>query len=614
MVECHRLFLHGRRRADRHPAHSMKTTLPPFLAGLLIASTATAANWPGFRGADGTGISSEKNLPLKWSATENVRWHIDLPERGNSSPIVWGDRVFVAQAVGGENRRTLMCLDRATGKLLWQSGTTYTEREQTQRDNPFCSATPVTDGERIIASFGSAGLFCYDFAGKEVWHRDFGKMSHMFGNGASPVLAGDLCVLNFGPDEKARIIAVNKRTGETAWEVAAPGADSPALPPQPPREPEAARPPVPAPGEMLAPSMLSQGDKNADAKLSREEFTALAQNWFDKIDRDKAGKLDSRTFGERFADLVPSPQGFAPPAGGERRGGFNPVRGLGFGFFMRSDADRDGALTRDEFTGAFAKWFAEWDAAKSGALGDAALRAGLDATLPRPQPPRADSGIDFGGGGPDFSGRGGGRGPGGSWSTPLLIKSGDREELIVSFPSKISALDPKTGKELWSAKGLGGASYTTPVWGEGALVGTSSGPGGGAAVALKPDGGESWRLDRFKSAIGSGVISDGHLYTISQEGMAACADLKTGATVWEERLKGSGARGSSWSSILLADGKIYVPNQGGDVFVLRAAPKFELLATNSVNESTNASLAASDGQLFLRTDKSLWCFANAAAK
>ena len=227
---------------------------------------------------------------------------------------------------------------------------------------------------------------------------------------------------------------------------------------------------------------------------------------------------------------------------------------------------------------------------------------------------RSFGGGGGGGGGFGGGGRGGGRGSAGSWSTPLLIKSGDHDELIVSFPSKISALDPKTGKELWAAKGLGGASYTSPVSGEGALVATSSGPGGGAAVALKTDGSESWRLDRFKSAIGSGVISEGHLYTISQDGVAACADLKTGGTVWEERLKGSGARGSSWSSVLLADGKIYVPNQGGDVFVLRAAPKFEVLATNSVNESTNASLAASDGQLFLRTDKSLWCFANVGAK
>ena len=582
---------------------------------LAAALPATAANWPGWRGSDGTGVSSEKNLPLKWGATDNVRWHIDLPERGNSSPIVWGDRVFIAQALGAENRRTLMCLDRANGKLLWQSGVTYTEREQTQRDNPYCSATPVTDGERVIASFGSAGLVCYDFSGKEIWKRDFGKMTHMFGNAASPMLAGDLCVLNFGPDEKARLIAVNKRTGETAWETPAPKAESGEQVPQPQRELETARPAVPPPGEILAPQMLSQGDKNADTKLSKEEFAGLAQTWFDKIDRDKAGKLDSRTFGERFAELLPTPPNPAPSGAGDEPGGrrgFSPVRAYGFGFFTKSDADRDGSLTREEWSAAFAKWFSEWDATKSGMLDDAKLRAGLDAALPRPQ--FGGGGGGGGGGGFGGGGRGGGRGSAGSWSTPLLIKSGDHDELIVSSPSKISALDPKTGKELWAAKGLGGASYTSPVSGEGALVATSSGPGGGAAVALKTDGSESWRLDRFKSAIGSGVISEGHLYTISQDGVAACADLKTGGTVWEERLKGSGARGSSWSSVLLADGKIYVPNQGGDVFVLRAAPKFEVLATNSVNESTNASLAASDGQLFLRTDKSLWCFANAGAK
>jgi outer membrane protein assembly factor BamB len=87
-------------------------------------------------------------------------------------------------------------------------------------------------------------------------------------------------------------------------------------------------------------------------------------------------------------------------------------------------------------------------------------------------------------------------------------------------------------------------------------------------------------------------------------------DLKSGSTIWEERLKGPGPRGSSWSSMLLADGKIFVPNQSGDVFVLRASPKFEVLATNSVGEATNASLAASEGEVFLRTNSSLWCIAN----
>jgi outer membrane protein assembly factor BamB len=146
----------------------MKIHYCAFLASFVTPLFVSAANWPGWRGPNGTGISHEKTLPLKWSTNESVRWRVDLPGRGNSSPIVWGDRVFVTQAVSADNRRTLMCFDRASGKLLWQSGVTYAEREQTQRDNPYCAATPVTDGERVIASFGSAGVYCYDFAGKEL--------------------------------------------------------------------------------------------------------------------------------------------------------------------------------------------------------------------------------------------------------------------------------------------------------------------------------------------------------------------------------------------------------------------------------------------------------------
>jgi outer membrane protein assembly factor BamB len=282
------------------------------------------------------------------------------------------------------------------------------------------------------------------------------------------------------------------------------------------------------------------------------------------------------------------------------------------GFFTATDSNKDGTLTREEWTGTFAKWFTDWDADKSGALDEAKLREGLNAALPRPQ---------FGQGGPGGFGRGGGggggggRGPGGgSWSTPVLVKADGREELVIALPGCLVAFEPKTGKQLWLSKGLGSTIYTSPVSGEGTLIGMTSGPGGGSVIAVTPGGSgdvtESqrvWRKERFSSGIGTGVIHEGHLYTISQNGVAACTNLKDGNTIWEERLKASGSRGSSWSSMLLADGKIYVPNQGGDVFVLKAAPKFEVLATNSVNESTNASLAVADGDVFLRTDKALWC-------
>ncbi len=187
----------------------------------------------------------------------------------------------------------------------------------------------------------------------------------------------------------------------------------------------------------------------------------------------------------------------------------------------------------------------------------------------------------------------------------------------MNFPNRLAAYDPATGKQLWLSKGLGGTIYTTPLWGEGTLVAMSSGMGGGNAIAVKPGGAgdvtESqrlWRLERIKGRIGSGVIHDGHIYSITDNGIAECVELKTGKTVWEERLPATGSQGGSWSSIVLAGDRLYVPNQAGDVFVIRAVPKFELLATNSLKEPMNSSIAVSDGDLFIRTQQALWCVGN----
>src|SRR5881628_3689705 len=110
-----------------------------------ITISASAANWPGWRGPQGTGVSPETGLPLRWSTNENIRWRAPLPERGNSTPVIWGNRVFVSQAVEKENRRTLICFDRSTGKQLWQSGVAFPEKELSHETNPQCSASPVTD-------------------------------------------------------------------------------------------------------------------------------------------------------------------------------------------------------------------------------------------------------------------------------------------------------------------------------------------------------------------------------------------------------------------------------------------------------------------------------------
>ena len=141
----------------------------------------------------------------------------ELPEPGNSTPAVWGGRVFLTQPLSATDERALICLDRATGAELWRRAVEYTAEEATHRTNPYCSASPATDGDRVIAWFGSAGLLCWDFAGNELWRRDFGPQSHMWGYGSSPIFYQDLCVLNFGPGANERLVAVEKTTGETRW-------------------------------------------------------------------------------------------------------------------------------------------------------------------------------------------------------------------------------------------------------------------------------------------------------------------------------------------------------------------------------------------------------------
>jgi outer membrane protein assembly factor BamB len=193
---------------------------------LACAALAPASNWPAFRGPAGDGHSPESDFPLEWSTTANVRWKAPLPEGGHSSPVVWGDRVFLTQALDNGRRRAVLCFDRADGKLLWQKETVYTDKEPKHDTSTYCAATPATDGERVVASLGSAGLVCYDFAGKELWHKDVGPMIHIWGNASSPVLYGDLVILWVGPGERQVLLAVNKRDGTTVWEHAEPGGKS----------------------------------------------------------------------------------------------------------------------------------------------------------------------------------------------------------------------------------------------------------------------------------------------------------------------------------------------------------------------------------------------------
>jgi outer membrane protein assembly factor BamB len=199
-----------------------------FAAIVLIALAASmpsvqAGDWLQWRGPKGTGQSDEKGLPLTWSQTENVKWKVKLDGPGNSSPIVVGQKVFITHAPADSKLRGIQCYDRNTGELLWKHQVTYAEPELTHNTNPYCAASPVSDGERVVAFYGSAGVYGYDLAGKVLWQKDLGKIEHIWGFGSSPIIYQNLVIHNFGPGLNAFVVALDKQTGSEVWRKTFPG-------------------------------------------------------------------------------------------------------------------------------------------------------------------------------------------------------------------------------------------------------------------------------------------------------------------------------------------------------------------------------------------------------
>lgn len=184
---------------------------------LLGVGSVRGENWPAWRGPQGTGVSTAERAPLAWSKTENVRWKVALPGEGNATPVVWNERVFVPCVSEQGKRRGLYCYHRDDGRLLWKQDFEYTKAEPTHGTNPYCSASAVVDGERVIVWHGSAGLFAYDLEGKLLWQRELGDFQHIWGNASSPVLFENLVILSAGPGLTAFVLAMDKTTGKDVW-------------------------------------------------------------------------------------------------------------------------------------------------------------------------------------------------------------------------------------------------------------------------------------------------------------------------------------------------------------------------------------------------------------
>lgn len=186
------------------------------------AASVRAENWPGWRGPRGDGASQEKNLPLTWSESKNIHWKAPIAGKGHSSPIIWEDRIFVTTCLEDKGERVLICLDRRSGKILWQRVVLTAKLEKKHTLNSYASATPITDGEHVWVAFlayPDMQVACYDFDGQQVWLRSPGKLLSVHGFCSSPILHKDLVILNGDQDAKAYIVALDKQTGTERWRI-----------------------------------------------------------------------------------------------------------------------------------------------------------------------------------------------------------------------------------------------------------------------------------------------------------------------------------------------------------------------------------------------------------
>jgi outer membrane protein assembly factor BamB len=208
----------------------------------------TVDNWHQWRGPLASGVAPKGDPPIKWDDNTNIKWKTALPGRGSSTPIIWGDRVFVQTAIDtgraaeaaalpkadpANERKTaapstyhqfvLLCLSRKDGKVLWQRvAVEEVPQEGHHPTHSYAAFSPTTDGRYVYASFGSRGLYCYDLEGELKWKRDLGRMNTRYGwgEGASPALHGDKLVVNCDQEKGSFIMCLDARTGKPRWKAA----------------------------------------------------------------------------------------------------------------------------------------------------------------------------------------------------------------------------------------------------------------------------------------------------------------------------------------------------------------------------------------------------------
>lgn len=391
---------------------------------MIVRDGEAARYWPNWRGPSHQGYVTGSGYPDRWSDTMNVRWKVPVPGTGNSSPIVWGNRIYMATSYDNGARKSIVAFDRASGRKVWETFAPDAPAETPHAKNGHASGTPATDGRRIYAFLGNHGLLALDMSGKQAWHQPLGPFNASHGTAGSPLLYKDRVI--FYQDQRAPggsfVAAFHAATGKQMW------------------------------------------------RTERKETVG--------------------------------------------------------------------------------------------------------------------------------------------WGTPIAIRAGDRDEIIVSSMRRVYAYHPDTGAELWSAGGNLFEVIPTPVVGDG-LVFASSGRAG-PTLAIKPGGSGDvtdshivWSSSKGSPFIPSPLLHDGILYMVNDmQSIGTAYDAKTGEVLWQGRL-GEAARESFSASPVLVDGKIFFTNDQGETFVLQAGREFKLLHVNQLNARTLASPALVDGTWYWRTDREL---------
>jgi outer membrane protein assembly factor BamB len=461
---------------------------------------ASAGDWPRFRGPNGSGVSSDAApAPVNWSPEENIKWKVPLAGAGVSSPIVVGDKVFVTSYSGygldrrnpgdpSDLKRHLQCLDRATGKVLWDKSVQAVLPEDPYSgagvpEHGYASHTPVSDGKRVFAFFGKSGVHAYDLDGEEIWHTNVGKGSdpRRWGSSSSPILYENTVIVAAGPESGA-IVGLDAATGKELW---------------------------------------------------RAEGGSLGNTWGTPI----TVPIDD----ERTDVVIGTP---------DEIWGLNPANGKLKWYCA--------AIPTDQFNSSVVANDGVVYAIEGRGGGSIAVRAGGKDDISKTNVL--------------WNGRDSSR-----FGTPVIY-----EGRIYFFNGGVAnCIDAKTGEKIFQARMRGGpASGTGPMAGGGA---DGNGPGNGP-----PGGGPGGR-----GPAGGGPGGGGFGGRPGRGGGG-----------------GGGFGGSDYSSAVAADGKIYYTTRNGETHVLKAGTKFEELAVNRVTEEAeqfSASPAISNGELFLRSNKHLYC-------